>query len=51
MPLTFNLLHTDPNSQARAGIITTDHGQIETPIFMPVGTVGSVKGVHLHEIK
>ena len=51
MPLTFNLLHTDPNSKARAGIITTDHGQIETPIFMPVGTVGSVKGVHLHEIK
>lgn len=51
MSLTFNLIHTDKNSQARAGIITTDHGQIETPIFMPVGTVGTVKGVHLHEIK
>lgn len=51
MPLKFNLIHTDNNSQARAGIITTDHGQIETPIFMPVGTVGTVKGVHLHEIK
>jgi queuine tRNA-ribosyltransferase len=51
MPLTFNLIHTDPLSNARAGVITTDHGQIETPIFMPVGTVGSVKGVHLHEIK
>ena len=32
-------------------LITTDHGQIETPIFMPVGTLGSVKGVHLHELK
>lgn len=51
MPLTFNLLYTDPQSNARVGIITTDHGQIETPIFMPVGTVGTVKGVHLHEIK
>ena len=51
MPLTFNLIHTDSHSNARAGLITTDHGQIETPIFMPVGTVGSVKGVHLHEIK
>ncbi len=51
MPLTFELQCTDKNSCARAGLITTDHGQIETPIFMPVGTVGSVKGVHLHEIK
>ena len=50
MPLTFQLQHTDPNSNARAGVITTDHGEIQTPIFMPVGTVGSVKGVHLHEI-
>ena len=50
MPLTFQLQHTDPNSNARAGVITTDHGKIQTPIFMPVGTVGSVKGVHLHEI-
>ncbi|MBR2863479.1 MAG: tRNA guanosine(34) transglycosylase Tgt [Bacteroidaceae bacterium] len=49
--MTFDLLHTDKSSAARAGLITTDHGQIETPIFMPVGTLGSVKGVHLHEIK
>ena len=43
--MTFLLQHTDPLSDARAGLITTDHGQIETPIFMPVGTVGSVKGI------
>ncbi len=49
--MTFDLLHTDKNSGARAGVITTDHGPIETPIFMPVGTLGTVKGVHLHEIK
>ncbi len=49
--MTFELLHTDSNTAARAGVITTDHGNIETPIFMPVGTLGSVKGVHLHEIK
>ena len=49
--MTFDLLHTDKNSRARAGVITTDHGPIETPIFMPVGTLGTVKGVHLHEIK
>ena len=43
--MTFEIKQTDPKSNARAGLITTDHGQIETPIFMPVGTVGSVKGV------
>jgi queuine tRNA-ribosyltransferase len=43
--LKFNLEHTDNNSKARAGTITTDHGEIITPIFMPVGTVGSVKTV------
>ena len=43
--MTFHLQHTDPLSDARAGLITTAHGQIETPIFMPVGTVGSVKGI------
>ena len=43
--MTFEIKQTDPQSNARAGLITTDHGQIETPIFMPVGTVGSVKGV------
>ncbi len=47
----FTLQHTDTNSAARAGSIETDHGTIETPIFMPVGTVGSVKAVHLREIK
>jgi len=49
--MQFELLTTDPNSQARAGVITTDHGTIETPIFMPVGTVASVKGVHQRELK
>lgn len=49
--MTFDLLSTDKNSQARAGTITTDHGKIETPIFMPVGTVGTVKGVHQRELK
>jgi len=43
--LTFQLQHTDSSSKARAGKITTDHGEILTPIFMPVGTVGSVKAV------
>ena len=49
--MTFELQYTDPKSNARAGLITTDHGQIETPIFMPVGTAGSVKAVHLQELK
>ena len=49
--MKFELQHTDPNSDARAGLITTAHGQIETPIFMPVGTCGSVKGVHFEELK
>jgi queuine tRNA-ribosyltransferase len=49
--LKFTLKHTDPNSKARAGEIITDHGKIETPIFMPVGTVASVKGVHQRELK
>lgn len=49
--MDFELLHTDIHSQARAGLITTDHGTIETPIFMPVGTLGSVKAVHQHELK
>ena len=47
----FELQHTDTNSCARAGKITTDHGTIDTPIFMPVGTLGSVKAVHIHELK
>lgn len=49
--MTFELTHTDPMSDARAGTITTAHGQIQTPIFMPVGTCGSVKGVHFSELK
>ena len=49
--MDFELLTTDSGSRARAGKITTDHGVIETPIFMPVGTVASVKGVHQRELK
>ena len=49
--MKFDLKITDPKSKARAGTITTDHGVIETPIFMPVGTVGTVKGVHQNELK
>ena len=49
--MKFDLLSTDAGSKARAGTITTDHGKIETPIFMPVGTVASVKGVHQRELK
>ncbi|WP_395077944.1 tRNA guanosine(34) transglycosylase Tgt [Flavobacterium sp.] len=49
--MKFDLLKTDPQTKARAGTITTDHGTIETPIFMPVGTVASVKGVHQRELK
>jgi len=49
--MDFALLKQDDASNARAGLITTDHGTIETPIFMPVGTVASVKAVHLHELK
>ena len=49
--MKFDLKTTDPKSQARAGVITTDHGIIETPIFMPVGTVATVKGVHQTELK
>jgi queuine tRNA-ribosyltransferase len=49
--MTFEIQHTDPTSNARAGKITTDHGVIETPIFMPVGTVASVKAVHQRELK
>ena len=49
--MNFEHIITDKNSNARAGRITTDHGIIETPIFMPVGTVASVKGVHQRELK
>lgn len=49
--LKFTLQHKDPGSGARAGLIETDHGPIRTPIFMPVGTVASVKGVHQRELR
>ncbi len=49
--MNFSLVHTDTQSNARAGIITTDHGVIETPIFMPVGTQGTVKAVHFKELE
>lgn len=49
--MTFDLQYTDTKSNARAGLITTDHGVIETPIFMPVGTQASVKAVHMTELK
>jgi len=49
--MEFKKIAKDQGSKARAGEITTDHGKIETPIFMPVGTVASVKGVHQRELK
>ena len=49
--MKFELQHNDTKTNARAGLITTDHGVIETPIFMPVGTQGTVKGVHMTELK
>lgn len=49
--MDFRIDGVAPDSAARAGMITTVHGEVPTPIFMPVGTVGSVKGVHMHELK
>jgi len=49
--MKFSLHQTDSNSKARAGTILTDHGEIQTPIFMPVGTSGTVKGVHQRELE
>ncbi len=49
--MQFTLQKTDDKTAARAGEITTDHGIIQTPIFMPVGTVGSVKGIHIRDVK
>lgn len=49
--MKFTLQHKDPSSNARAGVIETGHGKIETPIFMPVGTAGTVKAVHQRELK
>ncbi|HLG04400.1 MAG TPA: tRNA guanosine(34) transglycosylase Tgt, partial [Bacteroidia bacterium] len=49
--MKFHLHHTDSSSKARAGTIITPHGEIETPVFMPVGTAGTVKAVHQRELK
>lgn len=49
--MNYEVIATNNDTQARAGLITTDHGQIETPIFMPVGTVGAVKAVHMSELR
>ena len=49
--MKFSLQYTDSNSKSRAGTIETEHGSIETPIFMPVGTVGSVKGIHVKDLE
>ena len=49
--MNFKLTNTAPGTAARAGVITTDHGEILTPIFMPVGTAGAVKAVHMHELR
>lgn len=49
--MKFSLQHSDPGSNARAGLIETDHGNIPTPIFMPVGTAGTVKAVHQRELR
>jgi queuine tRNA-ribosyltransferase len=48
--MDFRLTHTDTASNARAGVISTDHGEIATPVFMPVGTVGTVKAVHIRDV-
>lgn len=48
--MKFTIEHTTSDSAARTGVIETDHGKIQTPIFMPVGTAGSVKGIHQHEL-
>lgn len=49
--MNYKVVATNKDTKARAGIIGTDHGEIETPIFMPVGTVGAVKAVHMHELR
>ena len=49
--MDFKLQYTAEGTNARAGVITTDHGEIMTPIFMPVGTVGAVKAVHMRDVR
>ena len=48
--MDFRLTHTDTASHARTGVITTDHGERATPVFMPVGTAGTVKAVHMRDV-
>jgi len=49
--MTFTITHTDPGTFARAGLLTTDHGTVESPFFMPVGTAGAVKALHMKELR
>ncbi|MBR8760028.1 tRNA guanosine(34) transglycosylase Tgt [Porphyromonas levii] len=49
--MRFEIEHSDARSSARAGVLHTPHGEVHTPIFMPVGTVGTVKAVHAHELR
>jgi len=49
--MTFTITHTDPGTSARAGLLETDHGTIESPFFMPVGTAGAVKALHMNQLK
>ena len=49
--MNFSLTALDPQSSARTGVLTTDHGVIETPVFMPVGTAGAVKALHIKELR
>ena len=49
--MKFTLQHTDPQSKARAGLIQTDHGEIQTPIFMPVGTAAAMKGIFHRDLR
>ena len=49
--MDFNIVANDVKSNARAGVLHTDHGPIETPIFMPVGTAGTVKACHLRDVR
>lgn len=49
--MQFEIVHSDPNSSARSGVITTAHGEIKTPVFMPVGTAGAVKALHMKELR
>ena len=49
--MNFSIEKNDARSNARAAVLTTDHGEIKTPVFMPVGTVGSVKAVHVRDLE